>query len=228
MFVAIQNLSKFYHHRVALNDVSLSLPSAQIIGLLGPNGAGKTTLIKILTGMLKNYKGEVRINGYPIGVQTKRITAYLPDQDCYPQGYQPLQMVGFYEDFFGDFDKEKALKLLDRFKIPLKQPFKSLSKGTKEKLQLLLTLSRNAQLFVFDEPLGGVDPLARQEILELIVSECSQQASVLLSTHLVLDVQAYLDWAILIKEGKIIAFDRVETLKGKHESLEQAYKEYLR
>ncbi len=226
--ISIENLSKFYGHHAALNGVHLQIPSAQTIGLLGPNGAGKTTLIKILTGMLKNYQGQVRIGNHPIGIESKKITAYLPDQDCYPQSYKALQMLQLYKDFFSDFDPQKALELLDRFQIPLRQPFKNLSKGTKEKLQLILTLSRKAKLFIFDEPLGGVDPIARQEILDLIIAECQDNATILLSTHLVLDVQDHLDWAIFIKQGKIIAFDRVATIKGEHASLEGAYKEYLK
>ncbi|WP_163565359.1 ATP-binding cassette domain-containing protein [Helicobacter suis] len=225
--IEVSHLSKFYGAQKVLDDLSFTLRPGQVVGLLGQNGAGKTTLLKILTGLVKNYIGDVRVCGQALGIETKKITAYNPDHSMYPQNSHAMQLIGFYQDFFKDFDRNKALELLQAFKIPLKHPLKSLSKGTQEKLQLILTLSRNAQVFVFDEPLGGVDLLARLEILNLIVQQCNKQATLLLSTHLLLDVQSHLDMAMFIQSGHIIALEKVEILQEKHGSLKQAYQDLL-
>ncbi|WP_163555877.1 ATP-binding cassette domain-containing protein [Helicobacter suis] len=225
--IEVNHLSKFYGAQKVLDDLSFTLPPGQVVGLLGQNGAGKTTLLKILTGLVKNYIGDVRVCGHALGIETKKITAYNPDHSMYPPNSHAKQLIGFYQDFFKDFDRNKALELLQAFKIPLKEPLKSLSKGTQEKLQLILTLSRNAQVFVFDEPLGGVDLLARLEILNLIVQQCNKQATLLLSTHLLLDVQSHLDMAMFIQSGHIIALEKVEILQEKHGSLKQAYQDLL-
>ncbi|WP_104748553.1 ABC transporter ATP-binding protein [Helicobacter cetorum] len=228
MLVEIENLSKSYGSLKALDNISLKLPKRQFIGLLGPNGAGKTTLLKILAALNLNYQGKVKILGKSIGIETKKSVAFLSDGDFLDPKLTPLKAIAFYKDFFNDFDDLKALDLLKRFNVPLKREFKALSKGMREKLQLILTLSRNASLYLFDEPVAGIDPIAREEIFELIANEFSKNASLLVSTHLVVDVEKYLDSAIFLKEGKIMAFGNIEELKGDYYSLEMAYKMALR
>ncbi|MFC3847789.1 ABC transporter ATP-binding protein [Helicobacter baculiformis] len=220
--ISICNLSKSYGRHLALDQLNLEIPASKMVGLLGPNGAGKSTLLKILAGACVHYKGSVSIHGQPIGVETKKNTAYLSEQSYIPPNATARQMLRFYQDFFDDFEPPQALELLERFEVPLSKSFKRLSKGMQEKLQLSLILARKAQLFILDEPLGGVDPLARQEILELIVEQC-HHASVLLSTHLIHDVQPYLDLAIFLKAGKIRACEHVTSLG----SLEGVYKERM-
>ncbi|WP_104753541.1 ABC transporter ATP-binding protein [Helicobacter salomonis] len=221
MMIRLHNLSKSYGRHRALDHLNLELPTFKMIGLLGPNGAGKSTLLKILAGMCVRYEGEVHIANQHVGVATKQCVAYLPEHSCMPPHASAQEMVRFYADFFADFQAQRALELLERFEIPLKQSFKRLSKGTQEKFQLLLILARKARLFLFDEPLSGVDPLARAEILQLIAEECAH-ASVLLSTHLIHDVQGYIDQAIFLKAGRIMACHDVRQM-----DLEQLYREYI-
>ncbi|AFI03819.1 ABC transporter ATP-binding protein [Helicobacter cetorum] len=228
MLVEIENLSKSYGSLKALDNISLKLPKKQFIGLLGPNGAGKTTLLKILAGLNLNYQGKVKILGKSIGIETKKSVAFLSDGDFLDPESSPLKAIAFYKDFFNDFDESKALDLLKHFCVPLTRKFKALSKGMREKLQLILTLSRDSSLYLFDEPVAGIDPIAREEIFELIANEFSKNASLLVSTHLVVDVEKYLDSAIFLKEGKIMAFGNIETLKNNHSSLEMAYKAALK
>ncbi len=228
MLVEIENLTKTYGSLKALDNINLKLPKQQFIGLLGPNGAGKTTLLKILAGLNLNYQGEVKILDQKIGIETKKSVAFLSDGDFLDPKLTPLKAIAFYKDFFSDFDSSKALNLLKRFSVPLKREFKALSKGMREKLQLILTLSRNASLYLFDEPVAGIDPIAREEIFELIAKEFSQNASLLVSTHLVVDVEKYLDSAIFLKEAKVVAFGDVGELKKGYSSLERAYKERLK
>ncbi|WP_372628470.1 ABC transporter ATP-binding protein [Helicobacter pylori] len=223
-----EHLNKQIKKTKIVSDVSLEVKSGEVVGLLGPNGAGKTTLLKILAGLNLNYQGEVKILNQKIGIETKKSVAFLSDGDFLDPKLTPLKAIAFYRDFFSDFDSSKALDLLKRFSVPLKREFKALSKGMREKLQLILTLSRNASLYLFDEPVAGIDPIAREEIFELIAKEFSQNASLLVSTHLVVDVEKYLDSAIFLKEAKVVAFGGVGELKKGYSSLEAAYKERLK
>ncbi|PAF51493.1 ABC transporter ATP-binding protein [Helicobacter sp. 13S00477-4] len=227
-FIDIQHLYKNYKNTPVLEDINLSLPDKKIIGLLGPNGAGKTTLIKILANLLHQYQGKILIDGNKLGIETKKITSYLPDINYLDENWNAQKALNFFGDFFGDFDKLKANNLLKNFQIPSQRSFKNLSKGTKEKLQLILTLSRKAKLYLFDEPIAGVDPLARQEIFDLILQNTHSNASVLISTHLVNDVEDYLDMCIFIKDGKIIKFDTTQEIKAHYKNLEEAFKESFR
>ncbi|PAF49946.1 ABC transporter ATP-binding protein [Helicobacter sp. 12S02232-10] len=226
--VSINHLSKSYGNSLVLDDITLSLPNKKIIGLLGPNGAGKTTFIKILANLLTQYQGEILINGHKPGIESKKVTSYLPDVNFLDESWNALKAVDFYEDFFKDFEKQKALFLLEKFQIPLQKRFKILSKGTKEKLQLILTLSREAKLYLFDEPIAGVDPLARQEVFDLILQNRALDSSVIISTHLVYDVEKYLDLCIFIKNGKIIRFGNVEDVRNGFGNLENAFKEIFK
>ncbi|WP_411709991.1 ATP-binding cassette domain-containing protein [Helicobacter felis] len=220
MMLQVRHLCKSRFGRKILDNISFDLHAGEMVALLGPNGVGKSTLLKILAGLCARYQGEIMIQGHKIGLESKKIIAYLSDQNFIAPQAIALKMLDFYQDFFQDFNRERALELLERFKIPLQTPFKYFSKGMQERLQLLLTLSRKAQLFLLDEPLGGVDPCAREEILALILEQCAQ-ASVLLATHLTYDIAPYAHRAIFLKEGKILVCE-------KKADLEQAYKEWAR
>lgn len=220
----IQNLSKSYNGTKTLHNINLDLPKNKIIGLLGPNGAGKTTLIKILANLLQQYEGEILIENHKLGIESKKIISYLPDSSYLNEKWEAKRILDFFRDFFEDFQYSKSLMLLEKFHIPLQKPFKSLSKGTKEKLQLITTLCRNAKLYLFDEPIAGVDPLAREEIFDLIIQNRNLQSSVIISTHLVSDIEKYVDMCIFIKEGRILNFGNTSEIKQGYDSLEEAFK----
>lgn len=220
----IQNLSKSYNGIKTLHNINLDLPKNKIIGLLGPNGAGKTTLIKILANLLQQYDGEILIENHKLGIESKKIISYLPDSSYLNEKWEAKRILDFFRDFFEDFQYSKSLMLLEKFNIPLQKPFKSLSKGTKEKLQLITTLCRNAKLYLFDEPIAGVDPLAREEIFDLIIQNRNLQSSVIISTHLVSDIEKYVDMCIFIKEGRILNFGNTSEIKQGYDSLEEAFK----
>ncbi|BEG56775.1 ABC transporter ATP-binding protein YhcG [Helicobacter sp. NHP21005] len=225
--LVVENLSKNYGSKIVLHGINFNLESGQIVGLLGANGAGKSSLLKILAGLLREHGGSVSLHGQPIGLESKKITAYCPDRPIYPQSHTALNLLHLCADFFSDFDKDKALGLMERFKLPPDSPFKSLSKGQKERLQLIFTLSRRAQLFLLDEPLGGIDPLGRQEVLDLITQEKGQESAILIATHLVHDIQDCLDKALFLQNGGLIAFEDAATLKSRHGSVERAYKDLM-
>lgn len=222
--IHIQNLSKSYNGIKTLHNINLDLPKNKIIGLLGPNGAGKTTLIKILANLLQQYDGEILIENHKLGIESKKIISYLPDNSYLNEKWEAKRILDFFRDFFEDFQYSKSLMLLEKFHIPLQKPFKSLSKGTKEKLQLITTLCRNAKLYLFDEPIAGVDPLAREEIFDLIIQNRNPQSSVIISTHLVSDIEKYVDMCIFIKEGRILNFGNTSEIKEGYASLEEAFK----
>lgn len=224
----IQNLSKSYNGIKTLHNINLDLPKNKIIGLLGPNGAGKTTLIKILANLLQQYEGEILIENHKLGIESKKIISYLPDSSYLNEKWEAKRILDFFRDFFEDFQYSKSLMLLEKFHIPLQKPFKSLSKGTKEKLQLITTLCRNAKLYLFDEPIAGVDPLAREEIFDLIIQNRNLQSSVIISTHLVSDIEKYVDMCIFIKEGRILNFGNTPEIKQGYDSLEEAFKGIFR
>lgn len=220
----IQNLNKSYNGIKTLHNINLDLPKNKIIGLLGPNGAGKTTLIKILANLLQQYDGEILIENHKLGIESKKIISYLPDSSYLNEKWEAKRILDFFRDFFEDFQYSKSLMLLEKFHIPLQKPFKSLSKGTKEKLQLITTLCRNAKLYLFDEPIAGADPLAREEIFDLIIQNRNLQSSVIISTHLVSDIEKYVDMCIFIKEGRILIFGNTSEIKQGYNSLEEAFK----
>lgn len=212
----IHRLTKTYGHHLALDDVTLNIPSGKIIGLLGPNGSGKTTLIKLMNGLLKPTKGELVIDGYKPSVDTKKIVSYLPDTSYLHEDMKIKDALTLFEDFYEDFERSRAEKLCQELSLDVNERLKNLSKGNKEKIQLILVMSRKARLYVLDEPIGGVDPAARDYILKTIISNYSEEASVIISTHLITDIEPILDQVVFLKEGKIV-------LEGNTDDLRQEY-----
>lgn len=202
--VQCMGLTKTYGGKLALNQVCLNLEPGKIIGLLGPNGSGKTTLIKIMNDLLEPTAGEILIAGEKPGIETKYSISYLPERTYLHAGMKVIEMVRYFEDFYPDFRVDRAFDMLHRLQIPPNERLKNLSKGTKEKVQLILVMSRDAQLYVLDEPIAGVDPASRDYILHTIVSNYNRNATILLSTHLISDVESILDEVIFIKYGNII------------------------
>lgn len=200
----------------ALRGVDLSLTSGKIVGLLGPNGSGKTTLIKILNGLLQPTAGEARVAGLLPGVETKAITSYLPDRGYFPDWMRVGDMIDMFSDFYADFDRAKAEEMCRVLGLEAGSRIKTLSKGTREKMQLMLVMSRRARLYLLDEPIAGVDPAARDYILSTILSNYSEDASVLLSTHLIADVERVLDEVIFLKEGAMVLHDTVDHIREEH------------
>lgn len=225
MLITLENLTKSYGNHKALDNINLILPQGKIIGLLGPNGSGKTTLIKVLVGLLRQFSGSVKINGIPLGEETKAMISYLADKNAIPTFWSIQESCRFFADFFADFDKDKAQKILHTLKLDEKSKIKSLSKGNQEKVALMLTLSRNAKLYIFDEPIAGVDPVARENVFKLILENYAKDASVILATHLLNDVQKIIDEAIFLKEGKVALYQSLEQILSQYPSLEEAFKE---
>ena len=224
-----QRLTKRYGNFFALSDLSFTLERGQIIGLLGPNGSGKTTLIKLINGLLVPSDGQIAVNGCAPGVESKKIVSYLPDRDCLPIQIRVKDALTLYSDFYSDFSMERAAKMLDALEIDRHSRLSALSKGTKEKVQLILVMSRDAQLYVLDEPIGGVDPAARDYILRTILTNYSENATILISTHLISDIENVLDHVLFLKAGHLVlneAVDEVRTKYGK--SVDSLFREVFR
>ena len=204
-------LTKRFGKREVLQQVDLSVESGKIVGLLGPNGSGKTTLIKLANGLLRPDGGSIRIDGQEPGVYTKSIVSYLPDRMYFADWLRVSDMVRMFRDFYTDFRLETAEDMLERLEISGSERMKSLSKGTKEKVQLALVMSR--KLYLLDEPIGGVDPAARDFILRTILTNYSEDASVILSTHLIADIEKVLDEVIFLKEGQVVRQDPVDRIR---------------
>ncbi len=222
--VEIKGLTKAYNaNSVAVDDVTLTLPKGKIIGLLGPNGSGKTTLIKMLNGLLTPTKGSIKINGKKVGVATKAKVAYLPDRTYLAGNQKVSELLDYFGDFYADFSKEKALEMLASLDIDASKKMKSLSKGTKEKVQLILVMSRNADLYILDEPIAGVDPAARDYILRTIINNYNPEATVLISTHLIEDVEQVLDEVVFMRYGKLVLYSSVDLIREKHGKSVDAY-----
>lgn len=223
--IEVRNLKKAYGKNTVLDTISFSLGKNQIIGLLGPNGCGKTTLIKILTGLIKDYDGEIFIDGDAPGIKTKAKIAYLPEMSYLPDWMRPVDAIRYFSDFYSDFDSDKAERMMLRFSLDRKQKIKTMSKGQKEKISLILVMSRKAELYILDEPLGGVDPAAREQILELIMKNYAENSTVLMSTHLIHDIEPVLDRALMISNGKVVLNESVENIKNQGKSVEDIFKE---
>ena len=206
---------KSYGRKSALNNINLSISSGKIVGLLGPNGSGKTTLIKLISGLLVPTKGELLINGLKPGVESKKIVSYLPDKNHLYEWMKISELIRFFDDFYSDFDKNKAMEMINRLGININDKFKSLSKGTKEKVSLTLIMSRNAKLYLLDEPIGGVDPAARDYILETIISNYNEDATIIISTHLISDIEKVLDEVIFINNGEVVLTSTVDDIREK-------------
>ncbi|MBQ9159685.1 MAG: ABC transporter ATP-binding protein [Erysipelotrichaceae bacterium] len=220
-----EGLSKDYGQIRALDRIDLRLEEGKIIGLLGPNGSGKTTLIKLASRLLVPSEGRITICGEVPSEKSKAIVSYLPDRNFLPDWMNSNELIALYEDFFADFSKERAIEMLGSLNIDMTMPLKKMSKGTKEKVQLIMTMSRRAKLYLLDEPIAGVDPAARDYILRTIISNYDENATVLISTHLIADVENVLDEAIFLKQGKIVLHERVDELK---ESTGKSVDEYFR
>ncbi|MBQ3284116.1 MAG: ABC transporter ATP-binding protein [Ruminococcus sp.] len=223
------NLCKTFGSTRALDRLSLSIESGKIIGLLGPNGAGKTTLIKIVNGLLQPSLGEVLIDGKHPGVDTKPLVSYLPDVNYLNNWMTVEQIVNMFADFYDDFRPDLAFDMISRLGVDRKQRLKSLSKGNKEKVCLILVMSRNAKLYVLDEPIAGVDPATRDYIISTIINNYNPEASVLISTHLISDIESILDEVIFIKEGRVVLHDTVDHIREEHQmSVDDLFREVFK
>ena len=207
-------LTKCYEKdKTALDGAELHIQFGRIVGLLGPNGSGKTTLIKLANGLLQPTAGNIRIAGMVPGADTKAIVSYLPDADWLPDWMRVEQLVEMFRDFYTDFDPVKAGEMLKRLELDPRAKLKTLSKGNKEKVQLILAMSRDARLYLLDEPIGGVDPAARDYILSTILNHYSRDATIILSTHLIRDIEPVLDEAVFLKEGRVFAHREAEEIR---------------
>lgn len=213
-----QNLTKRYGYKTALDNISLTVSRGRIIGLLGPNGSGKTTLIKLINGLLSPSEGVLFINGMEPGPETKAVVSYLPERTYFNSWMKVTDIMDFFCDFYADFDRNRAMEMLHRLGINEKDRLSTMSKGTKEKVQLIMVMSRNADLYCLDEPIGGVDPAARDYILQTIITNYNENATVLLSTHLISDIENVLDDVIFIQNGHIrlaASVDEIREQEGK-------------
>ena len=212
-----------------LKGLSLRIPRGQIVGLLGPNGAGKTTLLRILSGLLKGWHGPAVVAGQEIGQASKAKVSYLPDKPSLANWMRVQDAVHFYAEFFADFDQAKAQTLLTRLHLDAQSKIGGLSKGTVEKVQVVLTMSRKAELYLLDEPISGVDPAAREVIMDTILSQYEEDSTIILSTHMVQEVERIFDSVVFLKEGQVVLQDAVETLREEHqESIDDLFKEVFR
>ena len=217
------SLSKSYGGVQALSSVSFAVEPGRVVGLLGPNGSGKTTLIKLANGLLTPTGGEILINGEKPGKKTKARVSYLPDRPCLPEWMSAEKLLDMFTDFYGDFQRDKAQEMLEKLGIDPKQKIKQMSKGTREKVQLILVMSRKAELYLLDEPIGGVDPATRDYILETIIRNFNPTASVVISTHLIADVEQVLDDVIFINHGQIVLRSSVDDIREQQGKSVDAY-----
>lgn len=224
--ITMSNVSMSYGKKRVINDINLTLSNNKVIGLCGPNGAGKTTLIKMIVGLLRDFDGEILIDKNKIGKITKSLVSYQADTITLESNLSGNKIIDLYEKLYQDFDRNKFIDLLTKFKVPLDQPIKKMSKGMKEKFQLALTLSRNAKVFIFDEPIAGVDPASRDSILETIINHYSQDALLIISTHLIQDIETILDEVIFIDDGKVILHQNCDDLREeRNQSIDQIFRE---
>ena len=223
-----RQLKKNYGSFTALNGIDLALPQGKIVGLLGPNGSGKTTLIKLACGLLAPTSGEILINGMKPGVETKKIVAYLPERNYLSDSMTVTEMVHFMADFYSDLDQDKAYDMLAHLNIDPKKKFKALSKGNREKVQLILVMSRQAKLYLLDEPIGGVDPASRDYILDTIIKNYNKEATVVLSTHLIADIEPVLDEYVFIRNGDILGYNSAKEVHDRGETVDSLFREVFR
>lgn len=224
-----RGLCKSYGAEPALDRVDLAIEPGRIVGLLGPNGSGKTTLIKILAGLLCPTSGQATICGEPIGVSTKARVSYLPDKMYYAGWMRASDLMELFSDFYADFRRDRAEAMCRALGIDLSAKVKSMSKGTKEKLQLILVMCRQASVYLLDEPIAGVDPAAREFILQTILTNYSPESTVLISTHLIADVEPVLDEAVFLKDGSVVIYDAVDNIRTREgKSLDAVFRDVFR
>ena len=222
-------LTMRYHNTTALDSLNLDLPQGRIIGLLGPNGSGKTTFIKLAAGLLTPKSGSLTICGEAVGTGTKSLVSYLPDRHYFSKGRKIRELLDYFQDFYADFDRSRAEQMLSALNINQNSRIKALSKGNQEKVQLVLVMSRRAKLYLLDEPIGGVDPAARDYILNTIISNYDPEATVLISTHLIADVERVLDEFIFLYNGKVIRSGSAEDVREETgKSLDELFREVFR
>ena len=227
--LSTSGLSMRYTNKLALDKLTLDLPQGKIVGLLGPNGSGKTTFIKLAAGLLTPTEGTITICGQSIGPATKAIVSYLPDRPYFSRQMTVAQQLDFFQDFYADFDRSRAETMLDALGIRLDAKFRTLSTGTQEKVQLVLVMSRRAKLYLLDEPIGGVDPAARDYILNTIISNYDPSATILISTHLISDVERVLDAFIFLYQGNVVRSGNAdETREETDKSLDELFREVFR
>jgi ABC-2 type transport system ATP-binding protein len=224
-----QNLTKRYGKQTALDGVNITLQGGRITGLLGPNGSGKTTLIKLVNGLLRPSDGDIRVYGMPVGPESKAVVSYLPDRFCLDPWMRVRDALDFYADFYADFRRETAADMVKNLGVDLNKRLKTLSKGSQEKVQLALVMSRKARLYLLDEPIGGVDPAARDYIINTILNNYNEDAAVLISTHLIQDVEGILDDILFLKEGKLILRGSADDIRAeKGSSIDTLFREVFK
>ncbi len=227
--IEIKNINKAYGKKQALNNINITIEKGKIYGLLGPNGSGKTTLIKLINDLLTPTSGEILIKGEKPGIESKKIISYLPERTYLNMNFKVKELLDFFQDFYENFNKEKAQELLKKLNINEEDKLKTMSKGTKEKVQLILVMSRKADIYILDEPIGGVDPASRDYILETILNNFDENSSMIISTHLIQDIENILDNVIFINNGNIILNDIADNIrKEKGKTIDQVFREEFR
>lgn len=227
--IEIKNLNKNYGKKQALENINITIESGKIYGLLGPNGSGKTTLIKIINDLLTPTSGEVLVKGQKPGIESKKIISYLPERTYLNMNFKVKELLNYFEDFYENFDRKKAQTLLKKLNIDSEDKLKTMSKGTKEKVQLVLVMSRKADLYILDEPIGGVDPASRDYILETILNNFDEKSSMIISTHLIQDIESILDNVIFINQGRITLNDSADNIRNeKGKTIDQVFREDFR
>lgn len=225
----IKNVHKKYLSHSVLEGVGFSIPRGKIVGLLGPNGCGKTTILKLISGLLQLDEGEIRINGICPGQQTKSMISYLPERSYLNDWMKISDILNLFSDFYTDFDRERAEQMLTDLKISKEEKLKTMSKGTKEKVQLILVMSRHASLYLLDEPIGGVDPATREYILHTILKNFDENSSILITTHLIQDVETIFDQVLFLNQGKIVIDGEVDEIREKYgKSIDGLFREVFR
>ncbi len=224
-----KDLNKSYGKKQALKNINLQIGEGKIVGLLGPNGSGKTTLIKLANGLLRPSSGSFLIDGKAPGIETKKIVSYLPERTYLSNWMKVSDIINFFNDFYSDFDKAKANEMLTRLSINPKDSLKSMSKGTKEKVQLILVMSRQAKLYLLDEPIGGVDPAARDLILNTIISNYSEDSTVIICTHLISDIEKVLDEVLFLSKGEVVMQTTVDDIRqNEGKSVDSLFREVFK
>lgn len=224
-----KNIHKSYGKKKALDDITFSIESGKIVGLFGINGCGKTTLLKSFAGMLQIDSGDIKIDGHEIGADSKKITAYAPDRVCFNERDTVEYLVDFYNTFFEDFDKEMAIKSLETHNINIKEKMAKLSKGNAEKVQIILTMSRRCKLYILDEPFDGIDAIARESIVKMMLKDVPDESTVIITTHNINEIENMLDEAIFLKDGKLLFHKSVDDLREEYgKSVNDVFKEVLR